>query len=228
MRIAQLLFVIALCSLGSGCRLFQNAWQTTIAEPIHYSRNVYDKWAHRHFRGLAACALDEATSVARAELDDYYCEPFSVDYQLGFVDGFVDFLEAGGTGNPTPLPPRRYWKAKYQNPVGYQCTQDWFRGFQHGANAARASNYRSFVTVPLSDYPIGDTTPYSSGRIVEIEQTEETDEGDYAVHGSDPLPKTATRTSKDSPRLSQLPDTARINQLKDTSLAPLPLPISTQ
>ena len=205
MRIKQLLFVLALCFLGSGCRLFQNAWQTTIAEPIQYSRNAYDKLAQKRFRGLAACALDEATSVARAELDDYGCEPFSDDYRLGFIDGFVDYLEAGGTGNPTPLPPRRYWKAKYQNPVGYQCTQDWFRGFQHGASAAQASNFRSFVTVPLSDSVVVDTLPYPYGRISVVEQTEEADEGDYADRGNIGLPGTATRTDEDSPHLTRLP-----------------------
>ncbi len=210
MRIQQLLCVLAFCFLGSGCRLFQNGWQTTIVEPIHYSRNVYEKWAHRRFRDLATCALDEATSAARAELDDYNCEPFSVDYRLGFIDGFVDFLEAGGTGNPSPLPPRKYWKAKYQTPAGYQSTQDWFRGFQHGAGAARQSNYRSFVTVPLSDYPAVDTLPYVHDLIFAGEPTvapseaPDGDEGDYAGRNV-PSPDAATGTEKDATRLTRLP-----------------------
>ena len=211
-RIQQLLFVFSLCFLGSGCRLFHNAWQTTIAEPIRYSRDAYDKWALKRYRGLAASALAEATAVARAELDDYSCEPFSVDFQLGFSDGFVDFLEAGGTGNPSPLPPRRYWKAKYQNPAGYQSTQDWFRGFQHGATAAQASNYRSFVTVPLSDAVISSTVPYAYGRISAVEQTEEAVEGDkveevdFADRSSDRLLETATLANSDSPHLTRLPE----------------------
>jgi hypothetical protein len=181
----QLLFVCSLCFLGSGCRLFHNAWQTTIAEPIQYSRDAYEKCSRRRFRGLAAQALEEATFNARAELDNYGCEPFSIDYQLGFIDGFVDFLEAGGSGTSSPLPPRRYWKAKYQNPIGYQRTQDWFRGFQHGSSAAQASNYRSFVTVPLSDSVTASTIPYPYGRISAVEQLEEVDEAHEAPDGLD-------------------------------------------
>ena len=172
-------------------------------------------WAQKRFRGLAACALDEATSFARAQLDNYGCEPFSVDYQLGFIDGFVDFLEAGGTGNPSPLPPRRYWKAKYQNPVGYQCTQDWFLGFQHGARAAQSSNYRLFVTVPLSDSVTADALPYPYGRISAVEQTEGPNEGDephesdatdYADRKNVRSMDTATRTNSDSSQITRLPE----------------------
>ena len=209
MRIKQLFFVFSLCFLCSGCRLFQNAWQTTIVEPIQYSRNVYEKVSHRRFRRLAACALEQATSVARAELDDYGCEPFSVDYQLGFIDGFVDFLEAGGTGNPSPLPPRKYWKAKFQNPVGYEATQDWFRGFQHGASAAQASNYRSFVVVPLSDSVTMDTIPYPYGRISASEEMEETGEVEFADQTDVLLPETATRTSEDPPQLIRFSDVSQ-------------------
>jgi hypothetical protein len=167
-RHAQLALVIAICCLASGCRLVDNAWQTSIAEPMHYSRNVYEKFARRHFLGLAESALEQAKADARAELDDYDCEPFSVDYQSGFRDGFVDYLEAGGTGTPQPLPPRKYWKAKYQNPVGFQRMEDWVQGFQHGATMARASNYRSFVVVPVTDAVATDTVPYGYGRISRV------------------------------------------------------------
>lgn len=204
MRINHLLFVLALCLVSSGCRLFHNAWRTTITEPVQFSREVYDKLANKRFRDLAVCALDEATSVARAELDNYACEPFSVDYQCGFIDGYVDFLEAGGSGNPAPLPPRRYWKAKYQNPRGYERTQDWFRGFQHGASVAQASNYRSFVTVPLSDSVTAGTIPYAYGRISPIGRTEEPDDGDYVDAGR--LPDTVSQTNKEPPHLTKLPE----------------------
>jgi hypothetical protein len=214
-RITQLFCLFTLCFFGSGCRLFHNAWLTTIAEPIQYSRDVYDMRVHRRFGDLAAYALDEAMSLARAELDDYCREPFSADYQLGFLDGFVDFLEAGGTGNPSPLPPRRYWKAKYQTPDGYQCAQDWFRGFQHGSGAAQASNYRSFVTVPLSDFVTAGTMPYACARIAAVEQekpeaghneTSEVAEGDVADRRHARVRETGTHTNRHMPRVTRLPE----------------------
>jgi hypothetical protein len=161
-----LLFVaVALLCCGLGCRLTHNGWLTTIAEPIHYPRNVDEKLSEIRFRDMAAAALEEARATARAELDDYECEPFSVGYQEGFIDGFVDYLMAGGTGTPPPLPPRRYWRGRFQNPLGHQLIADWFAGYEHGAGLARTSNYRTFVTVPVSDAIVSGTMQNVYGRI---------------------------------------------------------------
>jgi hypothetical protein len=156
---------VALLLVGSGCRLAHEGWLTTIAEPIHYPRNLDAKLSERRFRDLAAAALEEAAATARAELDDYDCEPFSIDYQEGFIDGFVDYLMAGGTGAPPPLPPRHYWRGRFQNPLGHQLIADWFAGYEHGTGLARASNYRTFVTVPVSDAVVSGTMQNVYGRI---------------------------------------------------------------
>src|SRR5262249_39466700 len=79
--------------------------------------------------------------------------PYSPDFQQGFLCGFADYLYAGGTGNPPPLPPRGYWKSEYETPEGRQAVQDWFEGFRTGAARARASGYRELVTVPISALP---------------------------------------------------------------------------
>jgi hypothetical protein len=164
-RLLTFAVVIAACCLTSGCQLLGIAWQTTVAEPVQSASHHYERVSRRQFRRLAEQALEQAMVDARAAMDDYFCDPFSIDYQEGFVDGFVDYLEAGGSGNPPPLPPRRYWKAKHQNPAGFQAIDEWFQGFRHGAAVAQASNYRSFVTIPLSDAATMDTIPYGYGRI---------------------------------------------------------------
>src|SRR5207247_1041528 len=76
--------------------------------------------------------------------------PYSVDHAQGFKDGFAEYLYEGGSGEPPPLPPRRYWSMSYQTPQGYQAVEDWFAGFRHGAWLARQGDYRKWVTVPLS------------------------------------------------------------------------------
>jgi hypothetical protein len=177
MKTEPLLILIALVLSGTGCRLAHEAWHTTIAEPIHYPRNIDDKLSHRRFTSMAEIALEEAVVAARADLDDYQCDPFSDDFERGFIDGFVQYMTAGGTGAPPALPPRRYWKGKFQNPSGYQQIQDWFAGYEHGAEIARASNYRTFVTVPVSDAIVSDTMQSIYGRISTSEPTDETDEG---------------------------------------------------
>src|SRR5262245_2864118 len=133
MRVLFLFTMLALCATGLGCRLTHNVVQTTIVEPLQYSRDCYEKIARKEFIDLANTALAQEISQRRAELDNYECEPFSVDYQDGFVDGFVDYLEAGGTGEPPMLPPRRYWRASFQSPAGHQAAEQWFEGFRHGA-----------------------------------------------------------------------------------------------
>ena len=139
MRSRWLSIAVAVCLASSGCRLTQNVMRTTIVEPLQYSRDAYEKIAHKHFIELAESSLGQAISLRRAELDDYRCEPFSQDYQEGFIDGYVDYLEGGGTGEPPLLPPRRYWNAAYQTYAGHQAAEQWFAGYRHGAQCARTA-----------------------------------------------------------------------------------------
>lgn len=163
-RIACCLAVIALCACGSGCRIGNQLAKTMVVEPLGYARFLEEKREHFRFRQLAECALAAEKSRVRAELDDYTCKPFSLDEQAGFLDGFVDYLDAGGTGNPPTLPPRRYWRTEHENQAGYQAVQDWYRGYAQGAAAAQASGYRELVTICTSDSLGAFREPYYPGQ----------------------------------------------------------------
>jgi hypothetical protein len=63
-------------------------------------------------------------------------------------------LFLGGAGNPPPVPPRRYWKRKFETPEGHLAIGQWYDGFAHGASAAQASGLRQLVTVPSSLGPV--------------------------------------------------------------------------
>lgn len=172
MKATLLLTLCALCLLNSGCTLCHNLSQTAVVQPIQYW-SYWDEMLERHrFRKIAELELERARSMARAESDNYSCPPFSIDHERGFVDGFVDFLVYGGTGNPPPLPPRRYWWSDCQKLDGCNAIQDWFRGFEHGVAVAQASGYRDCVTVPLSDLLIGDTLPLYDGQLSYTEYAE--------------------------------------------------------
>ena len=82
--------------------------------------------------------------VERANPDQVY----SAAYAQGFQDGYRDFIEEGGTGQPPPVPPACYWDLRYQTPLGHAAVEDWYAGFSHGVAAARASGNRRWVIVP--------------------------------------------------------------------------------
>lgn len=83
---------------------------------------------------------------------------YSAPYAHGFKDGYRDFIEEGGIGQPPPVPPACYWDLRYQTPQGHAAIDDWYAGFRHGAAVARESGNRRWVIVPASvEAPSGGT-----------------------------------------------------------------------
>jgi hypothetical protein len=125
------LWMLAAAALGSsGCTLIaRGAW------------NVCDEFAN----SLDECReTGEYRSWAKASWERIKrCPPgavYSEDYACGFKDGFVAYVWHGGSGEPPPLPPPCYRKARYRTPAGYR----------HGAAVAREQGYRRLVTGPSS------------------------------------------------------------------------------
>jgi hypothetical protein len=129
----------------SGCSVYDKIIHNAIIDPAHYDR--YSDKLGRCVRDK--CLAEEAWDEICARDGDVY----SRHYYRGFMDGFTDYLDAGGSGDPPPLPPRSYWRLYYQTPEGHEAIQDWFSGFRHGADVARASGVRDLVTVPVSSVP---------------------------------------------------------------------------
>ena len=74
----------------------------------------------------------------------------SVDYAKGFEAGYFD-VASGGDGCPPALPPKKYWSATYNSPVGQEHVKAWFQGFRDGAAAARADGVASYGTIYVAD-----------------------------------------------------------------------------
>lgn len=138
----RLLSMISLCVI-SGCTISDNFTKTLFVEPWQYC-DYFD--AHRAHSRHCRLAKDAWSTIRQKKS----MKRVSHDYAEGFREGFTDFLDAGGTGQPPPLPPRRYWNDRYASPRGRQAVQDWFAGFRYGAAMARASGAREFAMVPLS------------------------------------------------------------------------------
>ena len=151
--LAPLRMLALLCCLvpGLGCQLaypecsgpIADALRTVIREPVHFPREKNDFVLRMRNRCLADQAWGEVVLGNPA-----FCA--SPDYAYGFVEGFADYLYAGGSGQPPPVPPREYWKASYETPAGRAAIEQWFAGFQHGVAVCQARGYRSLAVLPAS------------------------------------------------------------------------------
>lgn len=88
--------------------------------------------------------------------------PGAEEYALGFRDGFVDYVYAGGAGQPPPVPPRKFWNVAWRTPAGAAGAEQWFAGYRHGAQSARNGGYRENGVVH-SSY-LGSDSPWVEGE----------------------------------------------------------------
>jgi hypothetical protein len=140
MRASLALGVLGLGLLNLGCAMIGSGvdhvvYATKESVENHLERLRYRRWADEAWAQV--CAAGPGVQ-------------FSEDYEDGFRAGFVDYVDAGGNGEPPPLPPRRYQGLRYQNPEGYKAIEDWFGGYRDGAAAAAHGPYREWITGPSS------------------------------------------------------------------------------
>jgi len=153
MRGLRFIVVLSLCSLNTGCLLLTGA-RNLLVEPVaQYTLECFE------FKRNETLAVNAWQAVCAMYPENH----FSIHYAEGFRQGFVDYLNAGGTGAPPPVPPRKYWGVRYETPQGHSAMQDWFAGFRHGSDAAAESGYRQFVVLPTPIPPVSEQLPTRSG-----------------------------------------------------------------
>jgi hypothetical protein len=141
MKATRIRFLLALCLLQPGCAFFHYAADNLVEAPVD-ARD--EKVMDCRFSRLAEEAWQKLLAGDPSPLYSYH-------YGCGFRSGFVDYLDAGGTGEPPAAPPWIYRAAAFESPEGRRDLEDWFAGFRHGTAAAKASGYREAVVV----LPIG-------------------------------------------------------------------------
>jgi hypothetical protein len=167
--------IAILCIHFTGCTVCENARRTVSIEPhIFYwkkdkrrSLAVYSSWADQIWAEESQGCPQLA---GRSE------------YAIGFRDGFVDYVYAGGTGEPPPVPPRHLWNVDFRSEEGHQRAEDWFAGYRHGAGIARDGGFRSLATIRSSILGIEQPT----GPLIYGENTWQGD----GVDGQDQWPTT--------------------------------------
>ncbi|MCP4189932.1 MAG: hypothetical protein GY768_04820 [Planctomycetaceae bacterium] len=128
-----------------GCSSYHLAKRTLHCELNEYPQVTDGKISCRKYRGWAK----QEWQRIRMESG----ETFSNDYASGFLQGFVDQVYAGGKPIAPPIPPRKYWRVGYRNADGRRAVEEWYHGFEHGAQIAHESGYRAQAVVPSSIAP---------------------------------------------------------------------------
>jgi hypothetical protein len=125
-----------------GCSPLQSAHRTLCHDFSQFPPTTDAKQSCKTYRNWA---MYEWATVQSA-----LPEPASASYRRGFVDGFVDAVYAGGSGEPPIVPPRRFWRVVFRNDAGDAELTEWSRGFRHGARVALDNGYRRRAVVPTT------------------------------------------------------------------------------
>jgi hypothetical protein len=152
-KTALALLVVGLAAFSPGCSLFVKATRNVCFEVNRDFDYLSSKIRYQSLATLAWEDLHRA-NPGQAVSEDYVC---------GFKEGYADFLESGGSGEPPTIPPPRYWSSRYQTPEGYRAIEDWFSGFRFGAGVAKESGYRQWVVIPTAGPPPHPADPQGPG-----------------------------------------------------------------
>ena len=191
----------------TGCStLCQNWLRTLCHEPRSYNWRADKRRSLEEYRTWA----EQAWSAEWQSCGGVINGP---DYAAGFRDGFVDYVYAGGNGEPPPVPPREFWKTALRSPAGKERVSQWFEGYRHGARVAREGGYRELATVQSSLYDAAsyDSSAYPPGmllprepsfeeRLPGVEVLPEPANANMAPHGD-----LADRTAERATRVAIIP-----------------------
>jgi hypothetical protein len=129
-----------LAPLLGGCLGVHHSGHDRVAEAgVVHSEKAVARHIHRK--------AHEAWQIVRCEFPS---KTFTAEFHDGFIDGYSDYLDRGGDGQPPAVPPLRYTQnRKYYSPEGHVLMRDYFLGFRYGTDVATASGQRQYLTVPV-------------------------------------------------------------------------------
>lgn len=149
MHRTAILFFAATSMVGGGCFSARPSAPDSFAALV--SRNsvqqplrVFDNNSFIHRTKRKA---EEAWQVVVSQCGDR--KVYSPAYGRGFRDGFIDYVDAGGNGEPPYLPPFAYRDDRHHDAASQVAIQDWYSGYRHGASVAMTSGLREENLIPL-------------------------------------------------------------------------------
>ena len=140
-KLRKCLWCLAVMAVCSGCALGEPDFWFLLKEPFAYSSRLDRRHTYRKHRNRA---IEVWQTQCAASAPEVFCN----DYRIGFIDGYADYLNLGGCGEPPLVPPQRYWKYMHRSPQGHQAVIAYFDGFRHGARLALAHGDYYVLTSP--------------------------------------------------------------------------------
>ena len=89
-------------------------------------------------------------------------ERYSWHFKSGFRRAYKDIAQ-GYSGASPAVPPEKYWAAHYRTPKGHEKANQWFEGYQVGAEQAHQSGFVDLNRIGTSAYAGG----YQSESVAE-------------------------------------------------------------
>ena len=152
MRREAAFIVLLLCPISGGCAALFPIGTRNLLYEAHPEKD--SQIEQLYFRHLANQAWTNYQQSIDGRLNND-----SPDYACGFRDGYVDYLYAGGNGEPPALLPKRYLRFREQRNHGCQGLMDWYAGFRHGAAVAHDSGIRKSLVIALPPPPAPPVPP---------------------------------------------------------------------
>ena len=118
---------------------------------VHAARDAAAETRAAHAGRGVDRAIRQAAREAWAAVEaEHSRRALTAEFRDGFLDGYADYLDRGGDGQPPAAPPARYaTNPKYLSPEGHTLIRQYFLGFRYGAEVAIASGRRHYFTVPV-------------------------------------------------------------------------------
>jgi hypothetical protein len=137
MKHRRLLLLLVLLH-SAGCSFLYYGAENVVNDPYNAAQECAFRNRMRRF------AREAWRDICKA---DGKC--YSAAYVEGFEDGFVDFIDADGTGDPPGAAPAHLRRKLLHSETGQIEIENWFAGFRHGVQVARASGLREKYVMPI-------------------------------------------------------------------------------
>lgn len=138
MKLGRLMLLVVFLSSG-GCSFFYYGAQTIVSDPYDALQECAFRMRMRRLAHLAW------RNICKEDRKSY-----SAAYVKGFEDGFVDFVDANGNGEPPAIAPPHLRRQLLHSEAGQAEIENWFAGFRHGVQVARASGLREKYVMPIA------------------------------------------------------------------------------
>src|SRR4051794_27790969 len=139
MRVRRLFLALALVLPAGGCNLLQLGVRNLRLGAVRCADDFRERCLYRQMAPEARGKWGSDAGVGGG------------GYRGGVTDGFADYLDAGGNGEPPLLPPPRYRMCDRK--LDPEAVGRWRSGFRHGALAARQTGYRERAIVAVAVAP---------------------------------------------------------------------------